>query len=98
MTEADTDLDALAREIADAAALETLACALVAMPGMEGWLSTALLPDTHVDEAREVRRALRYLHLRGLITDHPLRPWVRLTPPEPATPRGRGRPALRVAR
>jgi len=98
VTETDTDLDALARQIADAAALETLACALVAMPGMEGWLSTALLPNTPVDEAREVRRALRYLHLRGLITDHPLRPWVRLVPPEPDAQRKRGRPGLRVAR
>lgn len=91
------DIAALAREIADAAALETLACALVAMPGAGGWLSTALLPDAPVDEAREVRRALRYLHLRGLITDHAQRPWVRLTPPEPDVPRKRGRPGLRVA-
>lgn len=92
------EIATLAREIADAAALEVLACALVAMPGADGWLSTALLPNTPVDEAREVRRALRYLHLRGLITDHPQRPWVRLVPLAPGAPRKSGRPGLRVAR
>jgi len=92
------EIATLAREIADAAALEVLACALVPMPESGGWLSTTLPHGAPVDEVREVRRALRYLHLRGLITDHAQRPWVRLTPPEPATPRKSGRPALRVAR
>lgn len=91
------ELTALARDIADAAATEILACALVAMPGAGGWLSTVLPHGCDKDEARDVRRALRYLHLRGLITDHPMRPWVRLAPPDQAAPRKRGRMALRVA-
>lgn len=97
MTKADTDIAALAREIADAAATDTLDCALTPMPGSDGWLSTLLPRGSSLDEVRDVRRALRYLHLRGLITDHPQRPWVRLTPPEPGAPRKSGRPGLRVA-
>lgn len=91
------DVAALARDIADAAAKSTLACALTPMPGGDGWLSTLLPHGASLDEVRDVRRALRYLHLRGLITDHAQRPWVRLAPPNQAAPRKRGRPALRVA-
>ncbi len=91
------DVAALARDIADAAAKSTLACALTPMPGSDGWLSTLLPRGSSLDEVRDVRRALRYLHLRGLITDHPRRPWVRLAPPDLTAPRQRRRMALRAS-
>ena len=91
------DVAALARDIADAAAKATLACALTPMPGSDGWLSTLLPHGASLDEVRDVRRALRYLHLRGLITDHPQRPWVRLAPPDLTAPRQRRRMALRAS-
>lgn len=71
--------------------------ATLPMPGSDGWLSTLLPRGSSLDEVRDVRRALRYLHLRGLITDHPQRPWVRLAPPDLAASRQRRRMALRAA-
>lgn len=91
------EMAGLAVSIADDAAVSLVACALELMPGDGGWMSTTLPHGTDPGEAGEVRRALRYLHLRGLITDHPMRPWVRLAPPDNAAPRKRGRMALRVA-
>lgn len=91
------EVDALARQIADAAALATLAGELAEMPCGGGWRSTLLPYDTAPDTVSAVRRALRYLHLRGLIADHPLRPWVRPVAADVGARPKRGRPAGRVA-
>lgn len=71
----------LAVEIADDAAREVVASALRPMPGAGSWLSTRLPRGLEADDARAVRRALRYLHRRGLVWDHPAKAWVTLRRP-----------------
>lgn len=71
----------LAIEIADDAAREVVASALRPMPGAGSWLSTRLPRGLDADDARAVRRALRYLHRRGMVWDHPAKAWVTLRQP-----------------
>lgn len=70
----------LAVKVADQAARELVRSKLVPLKTAPGWYQSRL-PQMANDEARAVRTALRYLHRRGLIWDHPQRPWITLSCP-----------------
>ena len=80
----------MAIDVADRAARELVRAYLRPVRAQAGWYQTRLPPGMPADQAAAVRTALRYLHRRGLIWDHPHKGWIKLSPP-PALHGGRRR-------
>lgn len=72
---------ALAIKVADRAARELARRYLAPLKSAPGWYQSRLPPGLQPDEAGAVRGALRYLHRRGLVWDHPQRSWIALSRP-----------------
>lgn len=71
----------LAVQIADQAARDMVRKHLNQPPHAAGWYYGRPPSKLGPAQAQATRVALRYLHRRGLVWDHPQRPWVTLSCP-----------------